>query len=230
MLSAILWDNDGTLVDTEPLYFEATREALAAVGIELTLEFYVRISLGEGRSMFELALERGVSRDDVERLREERNARYADLLGAGVSVRPGIRQCLNALSGRVRMGIVTSSMRDHFTRMHERTELLSYFDFFLTREDFERAKPAPDSYLTAAARHRLDPSRCLAIEDSLRGVVAAKRAGMQCWVLPTRFMPPAGFPEADRVLSGAHELRDEVLALLDRRPVTVARTGQEGAR
>jgi HAD superfamily hydrolase (TIGR01509 family) len=214
MIQAILWDNDGTLVDTEPLYFQATREALAAVGVELTEQLYVRISLGEGRSMFDLAIERGVSAGDVERLREERNARYAELLDAGVPVRPGICECLSALAGQVRMGIVTSSMRDHFTRMHAETALLSYFDFVLTREDFERTKPAPDSYLTAAARHALDPARCLAIEDSLRGVVAAKRAGMQCWVLPTSLMPPAGFPEADRVLSSARELQDEVLALL----------------
>ena len=214
MFSAILWDNDGTLVDTEPLYFRATREVLATVGVELTEALFIRICLGEGTSMFDLALERGIDQAHVERLRERRNQRYAELLDGGVAVRSGIRECLAALSGQLRMGIVTSSMRDHFTRMHTQTQLLSHFEFVLTREDFTLTKPAPDSYLTAAERHDLEPARCLVVEDSRRGVIAAKRAGMQCWILPTSLMPRGGFPEADRVLSSARELQDEVLALL----------------
>ena len=217
MLSAILWDNDGTLVDTEPLYFQATRELLLTLGVEVTPEQYARIGLDEGRSIFDLAAERGVGRDLIERRRQERNVRYMELISGGVPLRPGILACLGALHRRLTMGIVTSSQRDHFECMHQTTGLLPYFDFVLTREDFRHTKPDPEPYLTAARRFDLDPARCLVIEDTRRGVVAAKLAGMECWAIPSSFAPAGGFPEADRVCADAAEVTRQVLRRLGKR-------------
>jgi len=214
MLSAILWDNDGTLVDTEPLYYRATQELLATLDVELTPELYGRVGLDEGHSMFDLALARGVGRDLVEQRREERNVRYMELISGGVPVRPGIRECLRSLHGRLPMGIVTSSRRDHFERMHVDSGLLPYFDFVLTQEDSRKTKPDPEPYLLAASRYGLDPASCLVIEDTRRGVLAAKRAGMECWAIPSSFAPTNGFPEADRVCSNATAVAVEVLRRL----------------
>jgi HAD superfamily hydrolase (TIGR01509 family) len=214
MLSAILWDNDGTLVDTEPLYYQATRELLLTLGVEVTPEQYARIGLDEGRSIFDLAAERGIARDLIEARRQARNLRYMELITGGVPLRPGIMECLGALHRRVPMGIVTSSQRDHFERMHETTGLLPYFDFILTREDFRNTKPDPEPYLTAARRFDLEPARCLVIEDTRRGVIAAKRAGMECWAIPSSFAPADGFLEADRVCADAAEVTTQVLRRL----------------
>jgi beta-phosphoglucomutase-like phosphatase (HAD superfamily) len=120
------------------------------------------------------------------------------------------------LHRRLTMGIVTSSQRDHFECMHQTTGLLPYFDFVLTREDFRNTKPDPEPFLTAARRFDLDPARCLVIEDTRRGVIAAKRAGMECWAIPSSFAPVDGFPEADRVFASASEAADEVLRRLGR--------------
>src|SRR6185436_9313649 len=127
MLSALLWDNDGTLVDTEPLYYQATRELLLTLGVDVTPEQYMRIGLDEGRSIFDLAAERGVGRELIERRRQERNVRYMELISSGVPIRPGILEALRALHRRVTMPIGTSSARDHFERMHETSGLLPYF-------------------------------------------------------------------------------------------------------
>lgn len=215
MLSAILWDNDGTLVDTEPLYYQATRELLLTLGVDVSLEEYERIGLVEGRSIFDLAAARGVGRELIEERRRQRNVRYMELISGGVPVRPGIVDCLRALHRRVTMGIVTSSQRDHFERMHETTGLLPYFDFVLTREAFRNTKPDPEPYLVAAARFDLDPASCLVIEDTQRGVVSAKRAGMECWAIPSSFAPAEGFPEADRTCSDASEVAREVLRRIE---------------
>lgn len=215
MLSAILWDNDGTLVDTEPLYYQATRELLLTLGVDVTHEQYERIGLAEGRSIFDLAAERGVARDVIEERRRQRNVRYMELISGGVPIRPGIVDCLRALHRRLTMGIVTSSQRDHFERMHETSGLLPYFDFVLTREAFTRTKPDPEPYLVAAARFGLDPAACLVVEDTRRGVIAAKRAGMECWAIPSSFAPEEGFPEADRVCATAGEVATEVLRRLN---------------
>jgi HAD superfamily hydrolase (TIGR01509 family) len=219
MLRAILWDNDGTLVDTEPLYFQATRELLATLGVEVTPEQYERIGLAEGRSIFDLAAQRGVGRDLIEARRQQRNVRYMDLISGGVPIRPGVRDCLQTLHRRVTMGVVTSSQRDHFERMHETSGLLPFFDFILTREDFRNTKPDPEPYLVAARRFDLDPASCLVIEDTRRGVLSAKAAGMECWAIPSSFAPADGFPEADRVCVNAAEVAAQVLQRL-RRPET----------
>jgi HAD superfamily hydrolase (TIGR01509 family) len=214
MLSAILWDNDGTLVDTEPLYYQATRELLATLDVEVTPELYMRIGLDAGRSLFELAADRGVDGGLIETRRHERNLRYMDLISGGVPIRPGIRECLHTLHRRLTMGVVTSSLRDHFERMHATSGLLPYFDFVLTREDFRNTKPDPEPYLVAAQRFALDPASCLVIEDTARGVIAAKRAGMECWAIPSSFAPADGFPQADRVLADGAAVAAEVLRRL----------------
>lgn len=213
-LAAILWDNDGTLVDTEPLYFQATRELLATLDVHVTPEQYARIGLDEGRSIFDLAAERGVGREIIEARRQERNVRYMELISDGVPIRPGIPECLQTLRGRLTMGVVTSSQRDHFERMHESSGLLRYFDFILTREDFRNTKPDPEPYLVAASRFSLDPAACLVIEDTRRGVLSAKAAGMECWAIPSSFAPADGFPEADRVCASALDVAFEVMRRL----------------
>jgi beta-phosphoglucomutase-like phosphatase (HAD superfamily) len=81
-MQTILWDNDGVLVDTEGLYFRATQEVLRTVRIDLTTGQFKEISLRRGESTFVLAAERGISADEIARLRAERDRRYAELLGS----------------------------------------------------------------------------------------------------------------------------------------------------
>ena len=206
MIAALLWDNDGVLVDTEALYFQATRELLGEAGLELNRELYREISLRQGRSCFDLALDAGLDPERVERLRLRRNDRYTDLLAAGVTVRPGIRDCLDALHGRFPMAIVTSSRLDHFEVAHSRTGLLRYFEFTLTPADYRRHKPHPDPYRTAAERLGVAPGRCLAIEDTERGLHSAVAAGMRCLVFPHELTRDGDFSAARRVVHSAGEI------------------------
>ena len=76
MIQAVFWDNDGVLVDTERLYFQATRELLQKAGVTLTPELFQQVSLREGRSAFDLALDKGVPQEEIDRLQTERNRRY----------------------------------------------------------------------------------------------------------------------------------------------------------
>ncbi|MHB1003429.1 MAG: HAD family hydrolase, partial [Thermoleophilia bacterium] len=84
MLKAILWDNDGVLVDTEELYYEATRRVAAGAGVELTAAQFLEVSLTAGLSMFDILRERGFSGAEVDELRRRRNALYRSFLLAGV--------------------------------------------------------------------------------------------------------------------------------------------------
>lgn len=203
---AVFWDNDGVLVDSEPLFLQATREHLAPYGVEVTTELYVELSMRRGHSLFDLVAERGVCRDEIARVRESRDARYMQLLREGVPVIDGVREALAALHGRLPMAIVTASGRAHFEEIHRPLGLLGHFDFALASGDYERHKPHPDGYLAAARRLGVDPADCVAVEDSERGLQAAVSAGMRCLVVPSGFSRGGDFRAAWRVLDSAHQV------------------------
>lgn len=203
---AILWDNDGVLVDTEELYFKATQQVLADAGIPLTEADYIELFLIQGRGAFHLAADRGMSTDEVEHLRSDRNALYGRWLSTETRVMDDVRRVLEALHGRYVMGVVTSSRKDHFDVIHSQTGLLGFFDFVLTAADFRRVKPDPEPYLRAVERSGYPASECLAIEDSARGLQAARAAGVPCIVVPTRLTRGCEFPGAESVLPALHEL------------------------
>ena len=204
--AALLWDNDGVLVDTEGLYFQATREVLATVAVDLDEALYLQLFLREGRGAFHLARERGLDDAQVDALRSARDARYAQLLGAGSLLFDGVQQAVSELASQYRMAIVTSSLREHFQLIHRSTQLLSHFELVLCHGDYARAKPEPDPYLTALARLGLLADQCLVIEDSERGLRAARAAGLRCWVVPSPLAREGSFAEAERVFASLGEL------------------------
>jgi len=202
----IFWDNDGVLVDTERYYLQANREALAKVDITLSDSLFVEISLTRGKSLLDLATAGGHADDTIEELKEWRNNRYAQLLDLGDMTLPGVRETLNTLHGWLKMAIVTSSAKSHFEIIHKRTGLLSFFDFCLTRGDYTNSKPSAEPYLLALSRSGQEPHRSLVIEDSPRGLEAAKAAGLTCWVIPGQHTSEHEFRSADRILSSVEEL------------------------
>jgi HAD superfamily hydrolase (TIGR01509 family) len=210
-VQALLWDNDGVLVDTEPLYFRATREILAGVGIELDEARYIEISLRRGGSLLDLVQDRGPAQ--VEQLRDARNARYAELLTSDLRVIDGVAECLEALHGRVPMAIVTSSLRSAFESIHRQTGLLGYFEFALTSGDYAAHKPHPEPYLSAAERLGVAPEECVVIEDTERGLQSATRAGMRCLVIPNSLTRGFEFQTAHAVLDSVRDVPAHVAEL-----------------
>jgi len=202
VFDAILFDNDGVLVDTEHLYFRANQETLARVGIDLDAATYVELFLREGRGAWHLARERGLGPADVDTLRAARDRRYSELVETADILIPGVADIVPALARRYRLAIVTSSEAGPFARAHARTGLLEHFELVLKHGDYARAKPEPDPYLRAVERLGVAGERCLVIEDSERGLRAAKAAGLRCWVIPSALTVGGRFDAADAVLDG----------------------------
>ena len=201
MIEAIFWDNDGVLVDTEHLYFEATRRVLASVGVPLTEEDYRELFLVQGRGAWHLAEAR-----EVQALKQRRNALYAELIADAPCTLPGVLDVVSALRARYRMGVVTSSRRDHFEIIHRGTGLLPYFDFVVTADDCPRTKPCPDPYLRAIEASGVNPAAGVAVEDSERGLEAATAAGLRCVIVPSRLTRAQTFDGALRRLESIRDL------------------------
>ena len=206
MLKAILWDNDGVLVATEGLYFQACRETLERLGVRLSEARFIELFLKASEGLTKIAAEHGIDEQALEPARIWRNARYTELLRAGVPVIDGARQVLRQLHGTVRMGIVTSSRREHFEIIHAATGLLDCIDFTLVREDYRHSKPDPEPYLTAIRQNGLSAAECVVIEDSDRGLRAALAAGLRCIVIPQGLTSGLDFTGALRQLTDIRQV------------------------
>ncbi len=207
MTDTILWDNDGVLVDTEGLYFQATQEVMRTVDVELTREQYVEYFLRQGTGAWHLAQ---ADEEKIEALRQRRNERYGELLRAEARTIEGIEETLEALRAEYRMGVVTSSRPDHFEIIHASTGLLPYFDFVVTSADVTEMKPHPAPYLKALELAGRSPGECVVVEDSARGLLAAHAAGIPCYVIPTRWTRTSDFSLAAGVLERAGDLPERL--------------------
>jgi HAD superfamily hydrolase (TIGR01509 family) len=211
---AIFFDNDGILVDTEHIVAQAAGDVLRSIGYMGNAEdLYRSQCMTKGESfLIPLQKEFSLSDDDIIRYRKMWSDSYlARLKNASISLLPSVLKTLQTLSDSFPLAVVTASHRIHFDLIHRHTGIQSYFDFILTREDFENSKPHPEPYLTAAAKMQLSPEECLVFEDSQRGVESAKNAGMTCFAIPTEFTKNMDFSSADKVLGSL----DEVFLFLD---------------
>lgn len=207
---AILFDNDGVLVDTERLYLQATREVLAGAGVTLSDADYVELFLRTARGAWHL-IEGPPDEAALAAFRAARDRRYEELIAAGDVLIAGASRCVARLARHYRLAIVTSSDPAPFALAHTRTQLLRHFELVLTREHYRNSKPDPEPYLTAVQRLGVAPQRCLVIEDSERGLRAAKAAGLACWVIPSPLTRGGRFGDADAILDDLAAVSERLL-------------------
>lgn len=184
-MKAIFFDSDGVLVDTERLFFEVTRAAFESAGVALSSAQWARGYLGEGRRSRDIAGQLGMEPGRIADVIRQRDEAFWIRIDRGVPVFPGVAETLGRLARQFRLAVVTGASRPHFERVHSATGLRDFFETVVTCDDYERAKPDPQAYLTALDKLGLDAGECLAVEDSPRGAKAAVSAGLRCVVIPT---------------------------------------------
>ena len=211
-VEAVIFDMDGTLLDSETVYIAGMQDAARTLGLALPIELchaMVGVPSHECNLMlqehygpgFDLAVFRGHFGKSVQRQMSEL-----------VPVKPGVVELLDFLRDQgLPLAIATSAGRTTAERNLGRAGLLGRFRALATRDDVEHPKPAPDLYLEAAKRLGVAPARCVAFEDSSIGILAAHAAGMRA-VMVIDILPPTEEARAKCV----HVARDlhEVLRLM----------------
>ena len=209
MLSAVIFDLDGVLADSEPWWNEIDAKLLTEYGVtyrgeyhrnvlgvsyRLACEFYKK-TFGLSASVEELMRRRGEIATEF----------FANHIGLFPSVKPVLKELREI---NLRLAVATSSVSASARPFLARHELTNFFDVVVTGEEVERGKPAPDIYLRAAEKLGVPADACLVIEDALSGVAAAKAAKMRVAAIPdTRFVDPREYAkQADYVLSNLSEL------------------------
>ena len=177
---AVLWDLDGTLVDSEEFHWQSWRDALRSEGIELSYPQFLA-SFGQRNDRI-LGLWLGAA--DAERIRrigDAKEAEYRRLAEAhGLTPLPGAREWLERLhAAGWKQAIASSAPRLNVETMLRALGLADDFDAIVSAEDVSVGKPDPEVFLKAAEKLGVAPSHCIVVEDAAAGVEAARRAGMR---------------------------------------------------
>lgn len=212
-VGAVLLDMDGTLLDTEKVYFDSLVAALNSCGYTDDVVPLCHAMVGLPGPDCELMLLDRYGEDfPLAAINQAFVARRDEFFGAGLPLKKGTIELLDALQAvECPFAIVTSSSRRSADAHLTRAGIRSRFQTILTRDDVTRGKPSPDLYLLAAARLGVRPEFCIAVEDSNHGVTAAHAAGTVTIMVPD-MVPPT---EASRARCAAvlSDLND-VLAML----------------
>lgn len=197
---ALLFDFDGTLVDTEWTIYSAWLRTYQKYGQDLPIEVYVQCIGSDFETWSpQTHLEELSGKSfDWPQMAVERQSEIESELSQQGPVE-GARELLSALAGKTRLAVVSSSSHQWVDGWLERLELSSFFENVTCRGDAPRIKPAPDLYLESAKTLGIEASRCHVVEDSLNGVRSAKSAGMTAYAIPNRITTVSDFSEADAV-------------------------------
>lgn len=188
-IEGVLFDLDGTLIDSEHFYFSCWQPILATnFGLIITFEDWLTLFSGHTlvRNIHFLKQNWGIETTE-EFMWKETRAAYARADMRTISLMPFAKEILeNLLAAGKRIGLVTSSYQTTVETVLGHHGLLEFFEFFVTREKVVHAKPNPEPYLLAIEKMEILPEKLVAVEDTATGLRAAQDAGLRC-IAASRF-------------------------------------------
>jgi HAD superfamily hydrolase (TIGR01509 family) len=209
----VVFDLDGLLLDSEQVWDEARKEFVRTEGghwnASATRDMMGMSSPEWSRYLHERL---GVPLTSAE-ISAAVVERVSDALTGNLPLFPGAKEAVLRMSERWPLGLASSSNRVVIDRVLELAGLTRAFSTTVSSEEVAHGKPAPDVYLRATQRLRLDPRRCVAVEDSTNGVLSASAAGLRVVAIPNREFPPApgALERADLRLASISELSPETV-------------------
>lgn len=179
---AVIWDVDGTLIDSGALHFESWQAIMRDEARELThVQFHATFGQ-RNDTVLRAFLGPDVSASEIERISLTKEGYYRDLVRSrGIQPLPGVRRWLQELQAAGwKQAIASSAPMLNVEAIVEALGLADYFGAIASGDDVTHGKPDPETFLLAATRLGVEPRRCVVIEDAPVGTEGARRAGMRC--------------------------------------------------
>ena len=188
-LNTVIFDMDGLLIDSEPLWNEAAAEVFQQYGIKITEEEYaITTGLRTKEFVHWWFTKYKVSIDEAENARKKIVQKVVDKIALKGKPLPGLAHILNYFMARkFKMGIATSSPQQVIDEVMSRLKIKDCFQAICSGDQLPYGKPHPQVYLNCAEELNSLPEECLCFEDSFNGMIAVKAARMKCVVIPAAF-------------------------------------------
>lgn len=216
-IRAIIFDMDGVIIDSEGKQSESLEKILKEHGAEPEYnEAGIIQTVGiTARANLKILKDKHSLTPSIEELHDRKNELYKQILEDGVTPMPGLFELFEYLRDKkYRKAIGSSSSKHDIALVVKHLEAEAHFDAFVSGEEVEHSKPAPDIFLEAARRLEIEPQYCVVLEDSPAGVTAGKAAGMKVIAIPNRYTKHHDFDHADRVVNSLKDVTTELLKSL----------------
>jgi beta-phosphoglucomutase len=178
---AVIWDVDGTLVDTAEAHFQAWVELAGQIGRPFTRADFTATFGRRNPEIIPQVFGSQYNEQEIVDLGYRKEELYKDAVRQGVTLLPGVQTLLEALhAAGFKQAVGSSAPRGNLDLILELTRTARFFDAVVSMEDTHRGKPDPQVFQMAAARLGVMPSHCVVMEDAVAGVQAAKAGGMKC--------------------------------------------------
>ncbi|MBT3293421.1 HAD family phosphatase [Candidatus Peregrinibacteria bacterium] len=206
--SAILFDLDGTLIDTIPLWQKAYLQTLHDEGINMELDEFMERIYHKNEHFITIFKEFGFPEKEWERIREDRDSRYCDLLRNNSEWIDGALEMLNAAKVESPIGMMTGSWKRYTDAIDEKLGIYDKFESTITCDDTQggRSKPHPYGLELLANKMGVEPEKCLYIGDQLFDIEAANAAGMTSCLIWQEWTPIGADENAKVVCENYEEL------------------------
>jgi len=215
MLRAVIFDFDGTLVDSEYLHCVALSKAIKDnTGITVTPE---QVGLLAGMTYTEKAkiLLKDKGNFDIERIAAEAYDYFLSMALDKIKLRRGTKRVIKMIhSLGLKIGLYSPNRKKFLMSVLSKFGILKYFDVVIGREDVSRPKPDPEGYLLAAERLKVKPEECLVFEDTPTGFTSAKQAGMKVIILYNPYLKDPQYPGALMQIKEYKEITKKLLKSL----------------
>ncbi|NKQ37078.1 MAG: HAD family phosphatase [Chloroflexi bacterium] len=214
--TAVVFDMDGLMVDSEPLSRQAWDELLRPYGVSIDDDLQSRIIGWRADISAPIILAKfGLEHLDVAEVIAQRRAIYEEIRAGGIPEMPGLRELLALIAERgLPWAVATSSPRQHAWEVLAQLGLQEEVSAVACGDEVAHGKPAPDIYLLAAERLGVPPEQCLAMDDSGPGTEAAVAAGMLTIAIPNGHTTATDFSHADYVYDSLYDVVENLDALL----------------
>jgi beta-phosphoglucomutase family hydrolase len=178
---AVLWDMDGTLIDSEEFHWIAWRDTMANQGITITRQQFLSSFGQRNDSILPSWLGTAASPERIDKTANAKEELYRQLIHKhGISPLPGVERWVHRLHNQGwPQAIASAAPRANVEAILEALSATRVFQGIVSAEDVQRGKPDPEVYLLAASRVGVSPNRCIVVEDAAAGIEGARRAGMK---------------------------------------------------
>jgi HAD superfamily hydrolase (TIGR01509 family) len=209
----ILWDMDGVLVDTGEWHYQTWRQILLERGITITYADFHKTFGMKNAELLPLWLGHPLAAEEIDRIGQEKEARFRKVARGQVKALPGVRTWLERFQAQgYAQAVASSAPPENIEMLMQDLDIERYFLAFVSTANLP-GKPDPAVFIEAARHIAIPPERCIVIEDSVPGVEAARRAGMKC-IAVTNTHPAAALGAANLIVEHLEDLSEAQLQAL----------------